>query len=235
MPRHHGQAIRAVTFDVGGTLIEPWPSVGHVYAAVAAEHGFPGLNPHDLTRRFAAAWKAQADFGYTRAAWAGVVDETFGGLLPQPPSEISLFDAIYRRFDEPRAWRVFDDVVPTLKILLDRGLKLGLISNWDDRLRPLLKRLDLSPCFRTLTISCEVGATKPARPIFNAATLELNEPPGCILHVGDDKVADVEGAGNAGFSAVWLNRNGDHHSQDCIPRLTALPEMLFRRWGAMRY
>ena len=30
--------IQAVTFDVGGTLIRPWPSVGHVYAEVAARH-----------------------------------------------------------------------------------------------------------------------------------------------------------------------------------------------------
>jgi len=31
--------IRAISFDVGGTLIRPWPSVGHVYAEVAAQQG----------------------------------------------------------------------------------------------------------------------------------------------------------------------------------------------------
>ena len=31
--------VKAVTFDVGGTLIEPWPSVGHAYAEVAQRHG----------------------------------------------------------------------------------------------------------------------------------------------------------------------------------------------------
>jgi phosphoglycolate phosphatase-like HAD superfamily hydrolase len=47
--------IQAVTFDVGGTLIDPWPSVGHVYAAVAAEHGLTGVDPESLNVRFAAA------------------------------------------------------------------------------------------------------------------------------------------------------------------------------------
>ena len=36
--------IQAVTFDVGGTLIEVWPSVGQVYAEVAARNGVKGLS-----------------------------------------------------------------------------------------------------------------------------------------------------------------------------------------------
>src|SRR5580700_10426449 len=44
--------IRAVTFDVGGTLIEPWPSVGRVYAEVAARHGLE-VAAEDLDRQFA--------------------------------------------------------------------------------------------------------------------------------------------------------------------------------------
>jgi len=31
--------IRAITFDVGGTLIAPWPSVGHIYSDIAARFG----------------------------------------------------------------------------------------------------------------------------------------------------------------------------------------------------
>ena len=64
--------ILAVTFDVGGTLIEPWPSVGAIYAEVAAEHGLPGLSAGELTRRFGAAWRTRPDFGYTRAEWAAL-------------------------------------------------------------------------------------------------------------------------------------------------------------------
>jgi FMN phosphatase YigB (HAD superfamily) len=57
--------IRAVTFDVGGTLIEVWPSVGHVYAEVAAWHGVKGLSAELSDRRFAAAWRATRQFSHS--------------------------------------------------------------------------------------------------------------------------------------------------------------------------
>ena len=106
-------AISAVTFDVGGTLIEPWPSVGHVYAAVAARHGARNLPAELLNERFKTAWRSQQDFSYTREAWSALVNETFRGLCARPPSE-SFFDELYDHFAQPEAWRVFEDVLPVL-------------------------------------------------------------------------------------------------------------------------
>ena len=54
--------MRAVCFDVGGTLIEPWPSVGHVYAEVAVQFGITDIAPDALNMQFAAAWKARCGF-----------------------------------------------------------------------------------------------------------------------------------------------------------------------------
>src|SRR5215475_3144489 len=136
--------MHAVTFDVGGTLIEPYPSVGHVYADVAARHGMPGLSPTELNHRFVVAWKNLAEFDYSRAAWSRMVNATFAGLVrDQEVPSPSFFAALYDRFAEPTAWRVFDDVLPALESLTNRGVKLGLISNWDERLKPLLARLRL--------------------------------------------------------------------------------------------
>src|SRR5215813_451777 len=123
--------MHAVTFDVGGTLIEPYPSVGHVYAEVAAKHGMPGLSPAELNRRFALTWKNPQGFDYSREAWRRVVDATFAGLVPDAPSS-DFFAALYDHFADPAAWRIFEDVLPTLESLAARGLKLGLVSNWDE-------------------------------------------------------------------------------------------------------
>src|SRR5262245_28296146 len=131
--------MHAVTFDVGGTLIEPYPSVGHVYADMAAKHGMPELSPAELNRRFVVAWKSLAGFDYSREGWWRMVNATFAGLVrDQEAPSPAFFAALYDRFAEPIAWRVFDDVLPALESLTMRGLKLGLISNWDERLRPLL-------------------------------------------------------------------------------------------------
>ena len=190
--------IQAVTFDVGGTLIELWPSVGHVYAEVAARHGVKGLSAGLLDRRFAAAWRAAKSFSHSRSDWAALVDATFRGLTDRPPSQ-TFFAELYARFAAPDAWRIYEDVVPTLEALAARGLKLGVISNWDERLRPLWSRLKLAGYFEAIVVSREVGSAKPARGIFEHAVRKLGLPPGAILHVGDSLAMDVRGARAAGL------------------------------------
>ncbi len=197
--------IRAVTFDVGGTLMEVWPSVGHVYADEAARHGVEGLSAGLLNQRFGAAWKAAVRFSYSRSDWARLVDATFRGLTDQLPSQ-TFFDELYDRFAALDAWRVFEDVVPALEALGARGLRLGVISNWDERLRPLLKQLKLAGYFEVIVVSREVGAAKPSRAIFHHAIRKLGVPPETVLHVGDSYTMDVAGARAAGLSALRLNR-----------------------------
>ena len=199
------ETVRAVTFDVGGTLIDPHPSVGHIYAEVAGRHGYVDISPALLNRRFAAAWRRLRNFRHTRAQWAGLVDATFDGLTERPPSR-TFFGELYDRFTEAAAWHVYDDVRPALEALAARGLKLGIVSNWDHRLRPLLRGLRLDRYFEVMVISCEVGAVKPARAVFRRAAARLGLPPGAILHVGDSPAMDCQGARAAGMQSVLLRR-----------------------------
>ena len=201
------QNIQAVTFDVGGTLIDPRPSVGHVYAEVAARHGLKNLSVEMLNRRFLAVWRAQPDLVQTKAAWAEIVDQVFLGLVERPPSQ-TFFSELYQRFSEPGAWHIYEDVLPALKTLGARGLRLGVISNWDDRLRPLLSRLGLANHFQTIVVSCEAGSAKPAPAIFQKAAGQLGMEGSVILHVGDSLEMDIQAAQSAGWSAVQIIRKG---------------------------
>jgi|SRR5436190_3538903 len=188
--------IKAVTFDVGGTLIEPWPSVGHVYADVAETHGHP-YDPGTLNQRFRTAWKAKQNFRHTRADWAALVRATFGMEECD-----KFFPELYERFASAKVWRVFDDVRPALLRLKEQRLKLGVISNWDERLRPLLDQLELTPFFDAIVVSNEVGFCKPAPEIFREAVQLLKVPGEQVLHVGDSQTEDVEGARKAGLQSV---------------------------------
>jgi putative hydrolase of the HAD superfamily len=199
------RGIRAVTFDIGGTLIRCRPSVGHIYAAVAAEEGYPRLSPARLNRGFAAAWRAQTDFHHTRAQWAELVEASFRGSLPHPPGR-RLFARIYDRFRQPEAWHVFRDVRPALEALSRRGLRLGVISNWDHRLRPLLRRLNLESRFEVIVVSCDFGRPKPDPGIFLEAATRFGLPPESLLHLGDSPEMDVAGARSAGLRALLLAR-----------------------------
>ena len=215
----------AVSFDAGGTLIEPWPSVGHVYAEVAAGFGLAGVEPVALNRGFATAWKRRAGHDYSRAAWQSLVNETFAFAGAALPTD-ECFHALYHRFEQAEVWRVFEDVRPVLGDLRSRGLKLCVISNWDERLRPLLDALELAQCFDAIVISHEAGYTKPAPEIFLHAAAQLNLPPEHILHVGDSAREDEEGARRAGMQAALLDRRAKEGGGTTVSTLASLPQLL---------
>lgn len=213
--------IRAVSFDVGGTLVEPWPSVGHVYAATAALGGFGDLDPLGLNLRFYSAWKRHgALFDFTKDSWRKLVSEALADLGDGATSP-ELFEAIWTAFTQAAAWRVFDDVRPCLAAIKARGLRCCVVSNWDERLVPTLQNLGLAQEFEFILASAEVGFTKPERGIFETAQRAFGLPPEQILHVGDARREDCDGANGAGFRGVWLDRSAKEPEAD-IRQLTDL-------------
>ncbi len=217
--------MRAITFDVGGTLVEPWPSVGEVYLAVAREWGAVRADPAEVNRRFAAVWRARRPgFDYSRAAWAGVVAETLQGLVPWA-EDPAFFDRLYTHFAGPAPWRVFPEVRPVLTALRDRGFRLAVLSNWDERLPGLLEALGLAGMFERVVVSRQVGWHKPDRRLFAHAAAQLGVAPAQLLHVGDDPLEDVEGARAAGWQAARVCRNGGAVPAGEVLRLAGLGEL----------
>jgi putative hydrolase of the HAD superfamily len=219
--------IEAVSFDVGNTLITSWPSVGHVYAEIAARHGCVNVTPEVFEARFQAVWPGRLHLAETRAGWEQVVDEVFEGLIDVPPSR-TFFPELYDRFAQADAWRIYDDVLPTLDRLAAMGLRLAVISNWDERLRELLGRLGLGVRFETTVVSSEIGHAKPRPEIFAEATSRLGLPAHRILHIGDSAEADLHGARAAGFHALQILRNAPQPGSDHVQSLLELPEKLAR-------
>lgn len=198
--------IRAVSFDVGGTLIEPWPSVGHVYAQTAEEAGLPAPDVARVNRQFLSAWRMQEGFDYTEAAWEGLVHRTFDGILASEAVH-QLFPLVFRRFAEARSWHIYTDVLPTLHALRSVGFRLAVTSNWDHRLRPTLAALGLADHFDTVTVSAEVGYHKPAPQIFQRTCRTLSLAPEHVLHVGDSQREDIEGGRQAGLPVLHVQRS----------------------------
>ena len=201
--------IRAVTFDVGGTLMAPWPSVGHVYARVATAHIGFSADPARITRQFVSAWRSRGEFDYSREGWFELVRHSFHGIATVSET---LFTALYDSFSTHDAWRVYDDVLPCFEALQKKGVRLAVISNWDTRLKPTLKSVGLHDYFEVITVSGEHGHNKPAREIFDATAAALALPASEILHIGDSHREDFLGARNAGFHAVHLDRDGETRS-----------------------
>lgn len=222
-------AVEAVLFDVGGTLIEPWPSIGHIYAEVAAGFGGTSLDTERLNRQFLATWKAKGDFHYTPEHWKGIVIESFEGMMPLE-SCLEMFPKLYQRFEDPDVWKVHEDVMPALDDLASRGFKLGIVSNWDTRLKPLLSRLRLDGFFDFVSVSCDIGFTKPSPVIFEHTIGKFGLPPERMLHVGDQKEEDVTGARDAGLQSLLLDRSATS-GPGVIRQLTELSERITESWA----
>ena len=218
--------VQAVSFDVGGTLIQPWPSVGGVYADVAARHGVKNLSPEKLNKQFAAAWRARKNFQHTQTDWADLVDQTFAGLCEPRPSQ-TFFPAIYQRFAELGAWRMYEDVLPALDALASKDIPLAVISNWDTRLRPLLEQFRLDRYFEIIVVSCEVGFAKPSPVIFEHAAKKLGIAYENMVHVGDSAKEDIAGAKAAGAGALLIDRDKKSVQAGRISSLGELAGLLF--------
>jgi putative hydrolase of the HAD superfamily len=124
---------------------------------------------------------------------------------------------------------LFDDVVPALSNLKERGLILGLISNVDRDIAPLYQELGLSDWLQVTVTSQEAGFNKPHPEIFQAALKQAGVKPAEAIYVGDQYQIDVLGANKAGMLGVLLDRNGFFEEiTDCpkIRRLTEVAEHL---------
>lgn len=207
------RVVRAVFFDVGGTLLEPWPSVGEVYARVARQFGMEA-DAARLEAAFRAAFRTTPAVGgltsSRREWWERVVSAVFGEV------PVGFFDALYDEFSLPGAWRVLPEVRESLRWARGQGWHLGIISNWDERLRPLLRRLELDD-WDSVTVSCEVGVEKPDPAIFRAALNTARVPAEWAVHVGDSEREDVQGAEAVGMRGVWVA--GPHEVSRALARL----------------
>src|SRR6266481_9515602 len=83
---------------------------------------------------------------------------------------------------------------------------LGVISNFDGRLRLILQHLGISKFFSHVFISSELGADKPDPEIYRRAVSLMKLHPNGVLHVGDDPERDWEAASSAGLSIFRLDR-----------------------------
>jgi len=224
--------IRAVTFDVTHTLIH-CPRLGEIYAEVLGRHGFR-VTPAEAGRVVREVWQelaCLADPAFDRFTahpngpagwWKRFLERVCEHLEAPSPSRFAAAE-LFSRFGRAEAWEVYPEVPEVLAVLRKRGLKLGVISNWDPRLPDLLRDLRLARFLDAVVYSSEVGAEKPDSRLFEEALRRLEVPASEALHVGDGRLEDVEGAQAVGMGALHLTRG--RHAGD-FGDLTALPEIV---------
>jgi putative hydrolase of the HAD superfamily len=209
--------IEAVSFDINGTLIHS-PRLGTIYSEVLSRHGLEveadrlEAAVHLVWAEFDCAARPGADrfssnHGGARDFWSRFADRVCIHLDLGRPSRFAKAE-LFERFCQAEAWEIFDEVVAVLNRLDEAGVRLAVLSNWDERLPKLLTNLGLIGYFESVVFSSQVGVEKPFPEIFSCLLDSLDLPPEAVLHVGDREREDIEGAIGVGMQAVRICRDG---------------------------
>ena len=220
-------AFRAVLFDAAETLFTTRGSVGQIYGSIARQYGSTASDDAiqaAFERQFRGAGPLSTQD--QKRWWKDVVYRVFreAGMVDNFDK---FFEELYDRFRNSEGWTLFPETQEVLAELKRRKLKLGVISNFDNRAYSVMQSLKILHFFDAVTLSSETGYCKPDREIFDAAVRALGiQHAAEVLLVGDSLRDDVEAAMKAGLSAVLIDRRNRHQTVRFVRRISSLCELL---------
>jgi phosphoglycolate phosphatase len=198
------RALRAVVFDLDGTLIDSVPDIAAALNDCLAVEGLAPLTEAGVTALVGGGARelvARA-LGHTFAA--SDVDRVFGEFLAR-------YDA-----DPVRRTHLYPGARELLGHLSNIGLPLAICTNKPIGLtRSILDRLDLSAYF------CEVWGGEAGRPLkpdpacLRTVCDDLGTVPAETLMVGDSHV-DVDAARAAGCASIIVAHGYEQRSRDSL-------------------
>ena len=206
----------AVLFDAAETLFTTRGSVGEIYGRVARDYGCTASSASiqaAFVRQFQNSGPLAAD--NEKPWWRDVVHRVFSDVGMVRNFE-DFFGKVYDQFRDGGNWILFPETRGVLDELKTRGLKLGVISNFDSRVYDVMRSLDILAFFDSVTISSETGYAKPDPRIFAAAIEAVGLNASQILFVGDSLHDDVLAGSRAGVHSILIDRSGRHANAGVI-------------------
>jgi putative hydrolase of the HAD superfamily len=230
-------ALKAVFFDAGLTLIEsasPW----RVVASDALRALGDRVPEEELDRAMTEALAQLESVWHSGDWWCSETEvrRLFVGAYERGlarhaaagrPSSWApgVAQAIYDAYQATRYWALFPDVVPTLRHLRARGVRMGVVSDWGHGLEAILLELGLGSYLEFLVVSSRLGVSKPDPRVFRMALDRVGAGPQETVYVGDTYLKDVLGARAAGITPILLDRHGAAPEVDCT-RIQSLGDLV---------
>ena len=182
--------VKAVLFDLDGTLIDSAPDLGAAADKMRVDRGLPSL-PLEKYRPMAGAGAR------------GMLGIAFG-ITPEHPDFAEMREEFFRNYESCMTQRtyVFEGVKQLIESLVQRDVAWGVVTNKSMRFTgPLTKGMPLFSTARAVVGGDSTPHPKPhPAPLLEAARLVGVRPIECV-YVGDD-VRDVQAGKAAGMATV---------------------------------
>ncbi len=231
--------IRHIFLDVGDTLLFLGIPPGAIYLDVLRKHGI--LKNHhidsDIKIYFSEAWtemnsKPNPDwkdrYRIHPHGQDGWWKELISLFLEKVTGErtISVTESIYKEifdtFENESLWEIEPSFFVLQEYAQKHGIELGIISNWDYRLRGLLERKNLLNYFSPVLISAEFGYEKPSENIFQKAIELSGRKPKELIYVGDKPELDFFTPSRMGWNAFVIGAK----KREDIPYISTLSDLI---------
>jgi len=208
--------LKAVFFDLGGTLIkpssEPDTRIFEMFTSMLHEDDprFTIEDFRDMNQRY---WQDMQNEYYSLRKELSIEEYNSRFLRKEGFSEKSsvrigeLFPEIVYQY-ELESTELMPGAMELLGWLKMNNLKMGIITNAshsEARIRGLIRKVGIEDFFDIVIVSSEVGIRKPDAGIFMKALSALGVEPNESLYIGDRYDYDAIGAENTGMRWILLD------------------------------
>ncbi len=206
-----GMPIRAILFDVYGTLLD-------VHSAIARAGKELGAHAEAVSRvwrqkqlEYTWVWSLRGEYSSFQTLTQSALDHPHAAHGMESTSLKERLLSAYRQLD------AFPEVVTALAELRPRGLRLATLSNGDpDMLEAGLQSAGLRDSLDALLSVAPLRIYKPDRKVYELGRSWAAAPAQEIAFVSAN-AWDAGGAAAFGFRTFWINRAGQPPEYD-VPR-----------------
>ena len=202
--------VRAVLFDLGGTLVDEKDFEGWVELL---RRFYLEIDPDNLRHAYLEVQDELDAQAPTLAQDERLTDfwqRTLSRAAEKPLDRATVlkFNAAVRETERPV--HLYSDARRCLDLLRSEGRALGVVSNSTSEatVRRVLDRAGILDYFARVVSSGTEGVEKPDPEIFLRAVRRMAVPPHEAVYVGNLARTDAKAAEAAGLHGVWLNREG---------------------------
>ncbi len=189
------KSVRAILFDLDGTLVDSAPDIAVALNSVMAKHG---LSPHSVI--VVRSLIGEGIHRLVEKAFA-LRQKTLG--LTELNIRTAEFAELYEAHIADHT-RPYPGVIAGLAALRRQGLKIAVVSNKAQHLTDqLLTQLELSSSFDLILGARDTLPKKPAPDMLYFALREFSAASDEALFVGDS-IADVRAAEAAGLPCILI-------------------------------